>query len=40
MDGFSNILFSGDFILYLVGPVTVGLVIHGIIESLAKKPAE
>lgn len=40
MDGFSNLLFSGDFILFLVGPVTVGLVIYGIIEALANKPTE
>jgi hypothetical protein len=40
MEGFSSFLFSGDFILYLVGPLMAGLIIHGIIEALAKAPAD
>jgi hypothetical protein len=40
MESLSSFLFSGDFILYLVGPLMAGFIIHGIIEALAKAPAD
>ena len=40
MEGLSSFLFSGGFILYLVGPLVAGFIIYGIIEALAKASAD